>query len=160
MATFDIVSKANLAEVTNAVNQAQKEFQGRFDFRGSQATIEWDQKEVIIFKAEDDYRVKSILDILLGKLHKRGIDIKSLKIEDPVVSGHKMVQQKISVRQGIDKELGKSIVKETKSFKVQAQIQDDQIRVTSKSIDELQSLIAHLKKQSFELPLQFENFRS
>lgn len=161
MPSFDIVSELNLQEVDNAVNQARKEVEGRYDFKGSKAEISWDKKE-IVFLAEDDYKVGAMLSILQTKLHRRGIDIKSLKISDPEPAGGRMLRQKIELVQGIDRELAKDIMNKIKEakLKVQPQIVDDKVRVTSKSIDELQATMAVVRTGDFKLPLQFENMRS
>jgi uncharacterized protein YajQ (UPF0234 family) len=161
MASFDIVSKIDLQEVENSVNQSKKEIETRFDFRGSRSEITWDKKE-IVFKAPDDYKMNAIKDILQSKLHRRGIDIKSLKFADIEKIGGMMMKQTVTLQQGIDRETAKKItthIKDSK-LKVQAQINDDKITVSSKSIDMLQECIAVLKAKDFGLPLQFENMRS
>ncbi len=160
MASFDIVSEINIQEVDNAVNQARKEVEGRYDFKGSQAEIQWDKKEITLL-AEDDYKVEAMGSILQSKLHRRGVDIKSFKFEKPEPAGGKMLRQKIIIQQGIDKEVAKDIVKWIKDskLKVQPQIMDDKVRVTSKSIDELQEAIAKVRSGAFPIPLQFNNMR-
>lgn len=160
MASFDIVSEINIQEVDNAVNQARKEVEGRYDFKGSQAEIQWDKKEITLL-AEDDYKVEAMGGILQSKLHRRGVDIKSFKFEKPEPAGGKMLRQKITIQQGIDKEVAKDIVKLIKGskLKVQPQIMDDKVRVTSKSIDELQDAIAKVRAGNFPIPLQFNNMR-
>ena len=161
MPSFDIVSEVNLQEVENAINQARKEVDGRYDFKGSNAEIQWD-KEVITIQAEDDYKIGAMKDILQGKLHKRGIDIGTLKFEKVEQAGGRTLKQKILIQQGIETEKAKEIMKAIKDakLKVQTQIQDEKIRVTSKSIDELQETISRLRAQKFGLPLQFNNMRS
>lgn len=161
MPSFDIVSEINLQEADNAVNQAKKEIEGRYDFRGSKSELQWDKKEIIIL-GDDEYKMGAMKDILQSKLHKRGIDIKSLKFEKIEPAGGQMLRQKVLLVQGIEKEIAKEIIKQVKDskLKVQAQIMDDKVRVTSKSIDELQSTMALIKKTSFEVPLQFNNMRS
>jgi cyclic-di-GMP-binding protein len=161
MPSFDVVSEIDLQEVDNAVNQARKEVEGRYDFKGSKAEIQWDKKEIILL-AEDDYKVEAMKGILQTKLHRRGIDIKSLKIEDPIPAGGRTLKQKINLVQGIEKEKAKTLVQLIKDskLKVQAQIVDEKLRVTSKSIDELQSTMALLRNSNFEIPLQFNNMRS
>jgi len=161
MPSFDIVSEVNLQEVDNGVNQAIKEIQGRYDFKGSKSEILWDKKEITIV-GDDDYKMNAMKDILQTKLHRRGIDIKALKFLDPEAAGGQMQRQKVSIQQGIDKEIAKEIVKFIKDskLKVQAQIMDDKVRVTSKSIDELQATMASVKGGQFALPLQFNNMRS
>ena len=159
-ASFDIVSKVDMQEVDNAVNQSKKEIAQRFDFRGSKSEISADNDEVKIL-ADDDYKLKSVIDILQSKLFKRGISIKNLeygKIED---ASQGMVRQIIKIKQGIDTELAKKIVKDIKGtkIKVQAQIMDDQVRVSGKNRDDLQETIAFIKDQNYDLDLQFTNFR-
>ncbi|MGE0632533.1 MAG: YajQ family cyclic di-GMP-binding protein [Pseudobdellovibrionaceae bacterium] len=161
MPSFDIVSEINTQEVDNAVNQARKEVEGRYDFKGSKAEIGWDKKEITL-TAEDDYKMGAMKDILQSKLHKRGIDIKALKFEKIEEAGGRQLRQKVTLVQGIDKEIAKKInqaIKDSK-LKVQSQIQDDKLRVTSKSIDELQATMTMVRGGSFEIPLQFNNMRS
>ncbi len=161
MPSFDIVSEINMQEADNAVNQARKEVEGRYDFKGSKAEIQWDKKELILL-AEDDYKIDAINNILQTKLLRRGIDIKALKFEKAVEAGGRMLRQKITLVQGIEKEKAKDLVqliKESK-LKVQSQIVDEKVRVTSKSIDELQAAMALLRNSNFEIPLQFNNMRS
>jgi uncharacterized protein YajQ (UPF0234 family) len=159
MPSFDIVSEFNLHEVTNAVDQASREVDQRFDFKGTGAKFE--QKEAVLtLSAQADFQLKQMLEILKLKLSKRGIDVACLKVDEPVTTGQ-TARQVVTLRQGVDAELGKKIqrlVKDSK-LKVQAAIQDKQVRVSGKSRDDLQSAIALVKKGSFELPLQFSNFR-
>ena len=160
MASFDIVSEINIQEVDNAVNQARKEVEGRYDFKGSAAEIQWDKKEIILL-AEDDYKIEAMGGILQTKIHRRGVDMKAFKFEKAEPAGGKMLRQKITIVQGLDKEVAKEIVKfikETK-LKVQSQIMDDKVRVTAKSIDELQETISKVRSGGFEVPLQFNNMR-
>lgn len=161
MPSFDIVSELNMQELDNAVNQAIKEIKGRFDFRGSKSEIQWDRKTLNLV-GEDEYKMQAMKDILQSKAHKRGIDIVALKFGKIEPIGGMMLKQNVELIQGIDKENAKKITKSIADakFKVQAQIQGEQVRVTSKSIDELQSVIAHCRKASFGLPLQFINMRS
>jgi uncharacterized protein YajQ (UPF0234 family) len=159
MPSFDVVSEIDLHEVTNAVDQASREVDQRFDFKGTGAKFE--QKEAVLtLSAQADFQLKQMLEILKLKLSKRGIDVACLKIDEPVTTGQ-TARQLVTLRQGVDTELGKKIqrlVKDSK-LKVQAGIQDKQVRVTGKSRDDLQSAIALLKKGGFDLPLQFTNFR-
>ncbi|MBX2995189.1 MAG: YajQ family cyclic di-GMP-binding protein [Bdellovibrionaceae bacterium] len=161
MPSFDIVSEIDWQEVDNAINQAIKEIEGRYDFKGSQSEVKWDKKELSIL-GDDDYKMGAMKDILQSKLHRRGIDIKAFKFEKIETAGGKMLRQKVTIQQGIDKENAKDVLKFIKDSKakVQAQIMDDKIRVTSKSIDELQSVIASVRAKTFEVPLQFNNMRS
>ena len=160
--SFDIVSEVDLQEVDNAINQAKKEVIQRYDFKGSNAEIEFVDKKEINVNAANEYQVGAILDILQSKAIKRGIDIKSLKPGkiEPAAGGR--AKQTIELQCGISKEKGKEIVAEIKSLKlkVQAQIQEDKVRVTGKEKDDLQNVIAHLKAADLGIPLQFENFRS
>lgn len=161
MPSFDVVSEINIQEVDNAVNQAIKEVIGRYDFKGAKAEYIWDKKEITIL-ADDDYKLGAMKDILHTKVLRRGVDIKCLKFADPEPAGGKMLRQKVTLVQGIDREFAKKIInliKESK-MKVQPQVVDDKLRVTSKSIDELQATMGLLRGQSFDLPLQFNNMRS
>jgi uncharacterized protein YajQ (UPF0234 family) len=160
MASFDVVSELDLQEVDNAVNQAKKEIESRYDFRGSKSEFKWDKKEIVIM-ADDDYKVNAMKDILQTKLHRRGIDIRAMKFDKVEPAGGMLLRQKVSLVQGIDKKAASDICKAIKDskLKVQAQITDDKVRVTSKSIDELQAAINHLKGQTFPVALQFNNFR-
>ena len=159
--SFDVVSEVDLQEVDNAINQAKKEIGQRYDFKGSKAQIQLDKDEIKI-TAEDDFRIKNIVDIIQDKMVKRKVPLKSLdygKIE-PASGG--MVKQQISVKRGISKEKGKDVVAAIKNskLKVQSQIMDDQVRVTGKNKDDLQLVIQLLKSKDFGVELQFVNFRS
>jgi len=160
--SFDIVSKIDLQEVKNAVDQALKELGQRFDFKGSKSEILLDEKnKEISVGSDDEYKLKSVLDILQSKLVKRGISLKALtygKIE-PALSG--TVRQKISLQQGIPSEKAKEIVRVIKDLKlkVQSQIQGDQVRVTGKNKDDLQAVIKHLREKDFGIDMQFTNYR-
>ena len=162
MASFDVVSEVDLQEVDNAINQAQKEMGQRYDFKGSASKLEWDKKGLITITADDDYKLSAVTDILQNKLVKRSISLKSLdygSIEE--ISGS-LKKQTVTVKQGIEKEKAKEIVKliKTMKVKVQAQIQEDKVRVTGKKLDDLQEVIAELKGKDLGLDLQFENMRS
>ncbi|MCB0369143.1 MAG: YajQ family cyclic di-GMP-binding protein [Bdellovibrionales bacterium] len=161
MPSFDIVSEVNMQEVDNAINQARKEIEGRYDFKGSKAEVQWDKKEIQLL-AEDDYKIEAMKNILQTKLLRRGVDIKSLTFEKIEEAGGRMLKQKITLISGIEKEKAKDLIQLIKDskLKVQAQIMDEKLRVTSKSIDDLQSTIALLKNSNFDLPLQFNNMRS
>lgn len=161
MPSFDIVSELNLQEADNAINQAKKEIDGRYDFKGSNAELNWDKKEVTLL-AEDTYKVQTMVDILQTKMGKRGVDLRALQLSAVEPAGGKLLRQKITFSQGIEKEKAKEIIKFIKDakLKVQPQIMDDKIRITSKSIDELQSTMQVVKAQNFSVPLQFDNIRS
>ncbi len=162
MPSFDIVSEVNQVEVHNAVDQCNKEVANRFDFKGSDARVEINEKEKSLsVYADDEFKLRQVRDVLTGKLAKRGIDIRCLqpgKIEK--VSGNK-VKQDVAVRAGIEQELGKKIVKLIKDGKltVQASIQGDAVRVTGAKKDALQETIALTRKSITDFPLQFKNFR-
>ncbi len=159
MPSFDIVSELDLHEVANAVDQATRELETRFDFRGTKCRFEH-AKEVITLVAEADFQLKQLLDILKLRLTKRGIDIACLKIDDPVIN-LATAKQVITLRQGVEAELGKKIqklIKESK-LKVQAAIQDKKVRVTGKNRDDLQAAIALVRGGKLDMPLQFNNFR-
>lgn len=160
MPSFDIVSKVDMQEVDNAVNQAVKEIGQRYDFKGSKSEITM-EKEAVKVLSDDDYKLKAVIDVLQSKFIKRNISIKFLdygKVE-PASGG--MVRQLINVKQGISKEKGKEIIAVIKDskIKVQAQIQDDQVRVTGKNRDDLQATIALLKGKDLDVEMQFTNFR-
>ncbi len=158
--SFDIVSKVDLAEVTNAIHTAMKEIENRFDFKGSKSDITLEKEEIVIL-SDDEYKLGQVKDVLLSKLIKRGVPIKNLeygKIE-PAAGG--TVRQRVKLVQGIDKDNAKkinAIIKET-GLKVKSQIQDDQIRVTGKSKDELQMVIAAIRKADLPIEVQFINYR-
>jgi uncharacterized protein YajQ (UPF0234 family) len=160
--TFDIVSQIDNAEVVNAINQATKEVQTRFDFKGSKSDIEQEGQEAIILTSDDEYKLKSLNDILQSKFVKRGVPLKGLtygKIEQALGG---TVRQKITLQQGIPQDKAKEIVKHIKDskLKVQASIQGDMVRVAGKDRDILQEVIAVLREQDFGIDMQFTNYRS
>ena len=160
MPSFDIVSKVEMQEVDNAVNQASKEIGQRYDFKGSKSEIS-QEKDSIKVLADDDFKLKAVIDVLQSKLHKRGISIKALQYGKAETASGGMVRQNIAIQQGISKEKGKEIIaviKESK-IKVQGQIQDDQVRVTGKNRDDLQETIQLLKGKDMGVEMQFVNFR-
>ena len=161
MPSFDIVSKVDMQEVDNAVNQTVKEITQRYDFKGSKSEIT-QEKDTVKILADDDFRLKAIIDILQSKLIKRGISVKAMQYGKVEPASGGMVRQIITVQQGISKEKGKEIngvIKDTK-LKVQSQIQDDQVRVTGKNIDDLQEVIKLLKEKDLGIEMQYVNFRS
>ena len=159
MPSFDVVSEVDMHELANAIDQANREISTRFDFKGTGANIEHAEM-LLTLHADNEFQTKQITDILHGKLAKRGVDIAVLKADKIEISGSK-AQQKITVRQGIESELAKKIVKLIKDskLKVQAAIQGEQVRVTGKKRDDLQEVMALLRGTALELPLQFTNFR-
>jgi len=160
MPSFDIISQVNQVEVRNAIDQANKELSTRFDFKGSNARAELADKALSLY-ADDDFKMKQVIDIVAGKLTKRGVDIRALKYgEIEKVAGNK-VKQVVTIRVGIDQELAKKIVKLIKDakMKVQASIQGDTVRVSGAKRDDLQAAIALVRKSITDFPLQYENFR-
>ncbi|HEV7800493.1 MAG TPA: YajQ family cyclic di-GMP-binding protein [Burkholderiales bacterium] len=162
MPSFDIVSEVNQVEVHNALDQTNKEITNRFDFKGSDARVELNEKEkMLTVYADDDFKLTQVLDVLTGKLAKRGIDVRCLKTGDiDKVSGNK-VKQTVAVREGIEQDLAKKVVKLVKDskLKVQASIQGDAVRITGAKKDLLQETIALVRKSITDFPLQFKNFR-
>lgn len=162
MPSFDITSEVNKQELDNAVNQACKELATRFDFRGSTAKIELDLKESKIkLSAEDAARVRGLHDIVIGKLSKRGVDLRNVDRKDPAISPLGHATQELVIKQGLDGDKAKEIVKAIKEqgFKVQSALQERQIRVTGKNRDDLQAVIAFCRGRDFGVGLGFGNFR-
>ncbi|MET0084564.1 MAG: YajQ family cyclic di-GMP-binding protein [Sedimenticola sp.] len=159
MPSFDVVSEVDIQEVRNAVDQANREVSTRFDFKGVDARFE-QNKEEIKLSSEQDFQLKQMLDILRQKLAKRNIDVGCMEVKDAECSLNSARQQ-VLIKQGIDKDTARRMVKDIKSskLKVQAQIQGEQVRVTGKKRDDLQQVIALLKDADYGLPLQFNNFR-
>ena len=160
MPTFDIVSEVDKHELTNAVDQANREIDNRFDFRGTDASVEQSDK-VLTLNANSDFQLDQLLDILRMKLIKRNVDVSCLEVKDSIGNG-KMRKQEVIIREGIDKDLSRKIVKLVKEskIKVQSAVQGESVRVTGKKRDDLQAIMALLKiNDSLEMPLQFNNFR-
>lgn len=161
MPSFDIVSKVDMQEVDNAVNQALKEIGQRYDFKGTHNEIDLQESAIVLLGA-DDYKLQAVVDVFKGKLVRRGVSPKCLDFgaKEPASGG--AVRQRVGIIQGISKEKGKEIVKKIKDtkIKVQAQIMDDQVRVSSKKIDALQEVMQSLKAQDLGVDLQFVNMRS
>ena len=160
MPSFDVVSKPNLVEMRNTLDQANKEISTRFDFKGSDARIEQKDKELTAF-ADDDFKLGQVRDVMLGKFAKRGVDVRFLDYGDVQKMSGDKVKQVITVRQGVPGDQAKKIVRLIKDskLKVQASIQGEEVRVTGAKRDDLQSAIALIKKDITELPLEFKNFR-
>lgn len=160
MPSFDVVSEVDMHELDNAIDQANREVANRYDFKGSEAKFEIKEQSSIRLDADSDFQVKQMLDVLYGKLSKRGLDLGNFKAGEPQPSGKRCFML-IEIKQGIDKDIAKKIVKSIKEskMKVQGSVQGEQVRITGKKRDDLQSAIALLKSQDFNLPLQFTNFR-
>lgn len=161
MPSFDIISEVNFQEVDNAVNQAKKELAARYDFRGSKSEITYENKEIKIL-GDDDYKLRALKDILESKLSKRGISLKALDYQKEEEASMGAKRQVAKLINGLSKEKAKEIIKVIKDtkLKVQPAIMDELIRVNSKSIDELQTVIQTLKGKDVGVPLQFVNMRS
>jgi len=160
--SFDIVSKIEMQEIKNAIEQAMKEVAQRFDFKGSKSEIKLEEKNnEILVSSDDEYKLKSLLDILQSKLVKRGISLKALTYEKIESALGGTVKQNIKLQQGIPSEKAKEVVKVIKEtrLKVQSQIQGDQVRVTGKNRDDLQEIIKLLRERDFGIDMQFENYR-
>lgn len=162
MPSFDIVSKIDTQKLDNAINVVVKEITTRFDFNNSKTTVELDKKTLNIHVlTENDMRLKTIEGIIIARMLKQGVDPQSLDFGKELYASGSMVKKDIKVKQGIDKETAKKVVKIIKEsgMKVQASIMDEQVRVTGKKIDDLQDVIELMKKQEVGIPLQFENYR-
>jgi hypothetical protein len=158
--SFDVVSRIDSQELDNALNQARKEIENRFDFKNSKTSIESDDKKVTIV-SDDEMKMRNVIDIVQSKATKRGIDIKAFDLGEIEPAAGSTVRRIITLRSGIPKDKSKALMEKIKSLKlkVTAQYQDEQIRVTGKNRDDLQTVIAELKAMNFELPLQFINYR-
>ncbi|MCU0423926.1 MAG: YajQ family cyclic di-GMP-binding protein [Bacteroidia bacterium] len=163
MASFDIVNKIDLQKIDNAINTATKELVNRYDLKDEACNIELDKKsKVVKLAANQEMALQSMVDIILSKFTKQGLDPRILDLSKTPTPSGKQVLQQLPIKEGIDKETAKKVVQFIKDekLKVQASIMDEQIRVTSKSIDELQATISKIRGHSFDVPLQFDNMRS
>ena len=160
MPSFDIVSKTDLAEVRNAVANLMREVSQRYDFKGSGSRVELAEATIAIH-ADDELKLKQLQELLRGHLARRGVDAGVLDFKAPERAAGQAVRQTVAVRQGIDSELARRLVKELKGtkVKVQVQVQGDELRVSGKKRDDLQAAIAHVKSLDLGLPLKFVNFR-
>jgi uncharacterized protein YajQ (UPF0234 family) len=159
MPSFDVVSEVDSHEVTNAVDQANREVHTRFDFKGTDSSFARDG-DAITLKSESEFQLKQMLDMLQGKLNKRGVDIACLAVAEPELVG-KEARQVVTIRQGLETDLSRRIVKMVKEskLKVQGAIQGDKVRVTGKKRDDLQKVIESLREAKIDMPLQYVNFR-
>jgi cyclic-di-GMP-binding protein len=160
MPSFDVVSQVDKHELTNAVDQANRELTTRFDFRGVEASFDLDDESLITQRAPSDFQLKQMLEILRARLIARGIDIRCMDVADPDIN-LAGARQKITIRQGIEQAQAKKIIAAIKAakLKVESQINGDKLRISGKKRDDLQGAIALLRKGEFEVPLQLENFR-
>ncbi|HAP02389.1 MAG TPA: YajQ family cyclic di-GMP-binding protein [Bacteroidetes bacterium] len=162
MPSFDIVSKADTQLLDNAINTARKEIVNRYDFHGTQTEIDFDKKENLIkVTTENDLRLKHIIDILISRAMKQHIDARCFDFGKEQYASGNMVKKEIKIKQGLDRDTAKKVVKEIKDsgLKVQPGIMDDLVRVTGKKIDDLQSIIALMRSKDFGVPLQFVNMK-
>jgi cyclic-di-GMP-binding protein len=159
--SFDVACKIDMQEVTNAIDQARRDIATRYDLKGAKNEIEIEKMDITI-SSTDDMKVKAVLDILQSKLHRRGIDLKALTINDPEQAGGGLVRQKITLQDGVPMEKAKEIVRLIKDSKIRVQpsIQEKQVRVAGKNRDDLQAVIALLKGKDLGIALQFTNYRS
>jgi uncharacterized protein YajQ (UPF0234 family) len=159
--TFDIVSEVDHGELGNAIMQARKELATRFDFKGSPAEIDDTSPAVIKLAAADGSKLAGLLEILVGKLAKRNIDLRNIDRKDPAISSMGRATQELHIKQGLDGDKAKDIIKAVKEaeFKVQCSLQDRQIRVTGKKRDDLQAVIQFLRSRDFGVSLNYKNFR-
>ena len=159
--SFDIACKVDMQEVVNAINQTQREIETRYDLKGTKNTIE-QEKNVLTIQSPDDMKLRAVLDILQSKLHRRGIDLKALSVGDPQPAAGSTLRQTITLQDGIPQEKAKEIIRLIKDSKirVQAAIQEKQVRVSGKNRDDLQSVIALVKAKDLGIALQFTNYRS
>lgn len=158
--SFDVVSAIDMQELNNAIQQAEKEIAGRFDFKGTKSSIKLDKNELVVV-SDDEYKLNSVLDVLHAKMVKRGISLKNLQYGKIEPAASSTVRQRIGLKQGIDQENAKKInilIRDSK-LKIKSQIQGDQLRVTGKSKDDLQQAIQLLRQADIPLDLQFVNFR-
>jgi cyclic-di-GMP-binding protein len=163
MASFDIVNKVDAQLLDNAINVARKEILNRFDFNGSKSEINYDKKNLTLsILTENEMRLEAITDAIRSKMIKQNLNPLCLDFGKDIAASNNMIRKEIKVREGIDKEVAKKIVKDIKDskLKVSTSIMDDQVRVTAKKIDDLQSVIALMRRGNYELPLQFVNMKS
>jgi uncharacterized protein YajQ (UPF0234 family) len=162
MPSFDIVSKLDHQTLDNVLNVARRELINRFDFRGSKTEIELRKKELlIVILTEDDMRMKSIIDVIRSRMAKQGLDPACLDLGKDIAASGNMVRKEVKIKEGVDPETARKIIKDIKEskLKVQAQLMDDMVRVTGKKIDELQVIISLVRQKFYELPLQFVNMK-
>lgn len=160
MPSFDIVSEVHKQEIDNAINQARKELATRFDLKDARTEIVQEAEKIVLI-ADDAAHMKSLREIVIGKLSKRGVDLRNVKQEDPVLSSVGHARQELKIQQGLEGDKAKEMIQAIKSqnFKVQSQLKDRQIRVTGKKKDELQSVIQFVRGRDFGVATNFKNFR-
>jgi uncharacterized protein YajQ (UPF0234 family) len=162
MPSFDVVNKVDLQEVTNTVNNTTKEIIQRYDFKGSKTEVEWVEKEMrITIQTEDEMKMEAVRDILINHATRRNLDADSMEFKDVEAAGGKTLRREVVIKEGIEQDIAKKIVKDVKDkkMKVQVSIQGDELRVSGKKRDDLQAVMALLKTGDYEVPLQFINMR-
>ena len=162
MPSFDVVNKVDLQEATNTVNNATKEIIQRYDFKGSNTEVEWVEKETrITIQTEDEMKMEAVRDILINHATRRNLDADSMEFKDVEAAGGKTLRREVVIKEGIEQDIAKKIVKDVKDkkMKVQVSIQGDELRVSGKKRDDLQAVMALLKTGDYEVPLQFINMR-
>lgn len=162
MPSFDIVSKIDAQTLDNAINSARKEIIGRFDFKGTKSTIDLDKKNLVLtILTEDEMRLEAIIDVIRMRMIKQQLDPRSLDEGKEHAASGSMIRKEVTVRQGVDKDTSRKLIKDIKDskLKVQAQQMDDMVRVTAKKIDDLQQVIAMIRKGEYDLPFQFVNMK-
>ena len=162
MPFFDVVNKVDMQEISNTVSNASKEVVQRYDFRGSNTTIELDDDaQQIVVRCEDEMKIEAVRDVIVSHAVRRKVDAGCLEFGEPQPAGGKTLRQEVAIHQGIDREVAQKIVKDVKArkMKVQVAIQGDELRVTGKKRDDLQAVIAFLKSEEYGIPLQFINMR-
>jgi len=162
MPSFDVVNKVDLQEVNNAVNNSKKEILQRYDFKGSNTELEWDNKTSrLIIRTEDEMKMSAVQEILINHATRRKLDVQCLEFKEVEAAGGKTLRREVTIREGIEQEIAKKIVKDVKDtkMKVQVSIQGDELRVSGKKRDDLQAVIKLIKSGSYEVPLQFVNMR-
>ena len=160
MPTFDIVSEFDMHEATNAVNQASKEVETRFDFKGTDSSFELTENKIVMMSGST-FQLQQMFSVIVAKLSRRGVDVGCMDVGEPKGTGGKLMRQEITLKQGLDSTTAKKIVKliKDKKLKVQAAINGDKVRVTGKKRDDLQEVIQMLRDEKLETPLQYDNFR-
>ena len=162
MPSFDVVNKVDLQEVSNAVNNASKEILHRYDFRGSNTQLEWNSRDSrIVVRTEDEMKMEAVREILINHGTRRKLDVECMDFKDVEAAGGKTLRREVLIRQGIDQDTARKIVKDVKGTKIRVQvsIQGDELRVSGKKRDDLQAVISLLKSGDYEVPLQFVNMR-
>jgi len=162
MPSFDVVNKVDMQEVLNTVNNASKEILQRYDFKGSKTELEWNSTDSrIVVRTEDEMKMEAVREILITHATRRKLDVECMDFKDVEAAGGKTLRREVLIRQGIDQDIAKKIVKDVKDtkIKVQISIQGDELRVSGKKRDDLQAVISLLKSGDYDVPLQFENMR-